>query len=136
MSPGAGSRARQGTNGALTIGKYRRPRPRPTPTPTPTPTPKPKPKPVPPGPSSIVKQWDLVADQTKTYTVTWRASQCPGGNGNAVLQGEEGDSEAQITAQGDADGPSSNTNSYYATTETSDLTGPVTLVITITCRVQ
>ncbi len=134
MSPGAGSRARQGTNVALTIGKYRRPTPKPTP--TPTPTPKPKPKPVPPGPSSIVKQWDLVADQTKTYTVTWRASQCPGGNGNAVLQGEEGDSEAQITAQGDADGPSSNTNSYYATTETSDLTGPVTLVITITCRVQ
>ena len=134
MSPGAGSRARQGTNVALTIGKYRRPTPKPTP--TPTPTPKPKPKPVPPGPSSIVKQWNLVADQTKTYTVTWRASQCPGGNGNAVLQGEEGDSEAQITAQGDADGPSSNTNSYYATTETSDLTGPVTLVITITCRVQ
>ena len=136
MSPGAGSRARQGTNVALTIGKYRRPTPKPTPTPTPTPKPKPKPKPVPPGPSSIVKQWNLVADQTKTYTVTWRASQCPGGNGNAVLQGEEGDSEAQITAQGDADGPSSNTNSYYATTETSDLTGPVTLVITITCRVQ
>ena len=131
MSPGAGSRALQGTNVALTIGKYRRP----TPTPTPTPKP-PKPKPVPPGPSSIVKQWNLVADQTKTYTVTWRASQCPGGNGNAVLQGEEGDSEAQITAQGDADGPSSKTNSYYATTETSDLTGPVTLVITITCRVQ
>ena len=135
MSPGAGSRARQGTNVALTIGKYRRPRPTPTPTPKPKPKP-PKPKPVPPGPSSIVKQWNLVADQTKTYTVTWGAGQCPGGNGNAVLQGEEGDSEAQITAQGDADGPSSNTNSYYATTETSDLTGPVTLVITITCRVQ
>ena len=131
MSPGAGRTVTQGTNVALTIGKYKRP----TPTPTPTPTP-PKPKPVPPGPSSIVKQWNLVADQTKTYTVTWRSSQCPGGKGNAVLQGEEGDSEAQITAQGDADGPTSNTSSYYATTEASDLTGPVTLVITITCRVK
>ena len=131
MSPGAGSRALQGTNVALTIGKFKRPRPTPTPTPTP-----PKPKPVPPGPSSIVKQWNLDEDQTKTYTVTWRASQCRGGNGNAVLQGEEGDSEAQITAQGDADGPTSNTSSYYATTETTDLASPVTLVITITCRVQ
>ena len=91
----------------------------------------PKPKPVPPGPSSIVKQWNLDADQTKTYTVTWGAGQCPGGEGNAVLQGEEGDSEAQITAQGDV-----GSSSYYATTETSDLAGQVTLVITITCRVQ
>ena len=131
MSPGAGSTVTQGTNVALTIGKYKRP----TPTPTPTPTP-PKPKPVPPGPSSIVKQWNLVADQTKTYTVTWGAGQCSGGEGNAVLKGDEGDSGAQITAQGDADGPSSNTSSYYATTETTDLAGPVTLVITITCRVQ
>ncbi len=135
MSPGAGSTVTQGTNVALTIGKYKRPTPKPTPKPKPKPTP-PKPKPVPPGPSSIVKQWTLVADQTKTYTVTWGAGQCPGGNGNAVLQGEEGDSEAQITAQGDAESPSSDTSSYYATTETTDLTGPVTLVITITCRVQ
>lgn len=134
MSPGAGSRALQGSNVALTIGKYRKPTP--TPTPTPTPPKPPKPKPVPPGPSSIVKQWTLVADQTKTYTVTWGSGQCPGGDGNAVLQGDEGESGAEITAQGDADGPSSNTNSYYATTETSDLAGQVTLVITITCRVQ
>ena len=40
-------------------------------------------------------------------------------------------SGAQITAQGDA-----GTSSYYATTTTSDITSPVTLVITITCRVQ
>jgi serine/threonine-protein kinase len=120
MSPGSGSRVLQGTNVALTIGKYNRPTP---------PVP-----PVPPGPSSIVKQWNLVADQTKTYTVTWGSGQCPGGSGNAVLQGDGGGSAmsgAQITAQGDA-----GTSSYYATTETSDITSPVTLVITITCRVQ
>jgi serine/threonine-protein kinase len=120
MSPGSGSRVLQGTNVALTIGKYNRPTP---------PVP-----PVPPGPSSIVKQWNLVADQTKTYTVTWGSGQCPGGNGNAVLQGDGGGSAmsgAQITAQGDA-----GTSSYYATTTTSDITSPVTLVITITCRVQ
>ena len=125
MSPGSGSRVLQGTNVALTIGKYNRPTP---------PVP-----PVPPGPSSIVKQWNLVADQTKTYTVTWGAGQCPGGDGNAVLQGDGGGSAmsgAQITAQGDAQSPSSNTSSYYATTTTSDITSPVTLVITITCRVQ
>ncbi len=120
MSPGAGSTVTQGTNVALTIGKYNKPAP---------PVP-----PVPPGPSSIVKQWNLVADQTKTYTVTWSAGQCAGGKGNAVLKGDGGGSAmsgAQITAQGDA-----GTSSYYATTETSDITSPVTLVITITCRVQ
>ena len=120
MSPSAGKTVNQGTNVALTIGKYNKPVP---------PVP-----PVPPGPSSIVKQWNLQADQTKTYTVTWSAGQCPGGNGNAVLQGDGGGSAmsgAQITAQGDA-----GTSSYYATTTTSDITSPVTLVITITCRVQ
>lgn len=128
MSPGAGSRVLQGTNVALTIGKYKRPKPPVPPVP-----------PVPPGPSSIVKQWNLVADQTKTYTVTWGSGQCPGGDGNAVLQGDGGGSAmsgAEITAQGDAQGPTANTRSYYATTETSDITSPVTLVITITCRVQ
>lgn len=125
MSPSAGKTVNQGTNVALTIGKYNKPVP---------PVP-----PVPPGPSSIVKQWNLVADQTKTYTVTWGAGQCPGGKGNAVLRGNGGGSAmsgAQITAQGAAQSPTSNTSSYYATTTTSDITSPVTLVITITCRVQ
>jgi beta-lactam-binding protein with PASTA domain len=125
MSPGAGTSIDQGTDVALTIGKYNKPVP---------PVP-----PVPPGPSSIVKQWNLVADQTKTYTVTWGSGQCPGGKGNAVLQGDGGGSAmsgAQITAQGAAKGPTPSTSSYYATTETTDITSPVTLVITITCLVQ
>ncbi len=125
MSPGSGSRVLQGSNVVLTIGKYNKPTP---------PVP-----PVPPGPSSIVKQWSLVADQTKTYTVTWGAGHCTGGKGNAVLQGDGGGSAmsgAQITAQGDVQNPKPNTSGYYATTETSDITSPVTLVITITCLVQ
>ena len=120
MSPGSGSKVLQGTNVALTIGKYNKPVP---------PVP-----PAPPGPSSIVKQWNLVADQTKTYTVTWGSGTCPGGKGNAVLQGNGGGSAmsgAQITAQGQP-----TDNAYYATTTTSDITSPVTLVITITCRLQ
>ncbi|MCX6371209.1 MAG: PASTA domain-containing protein [Solirubrobacterales bacterium] len=120
MSPGSGSKVLQGTNVALTIGKYNKPVP---------PVP-----PAPPGPSSIVKQWNLVADQTKTYTVTWGSGTCPGGKGNAVLQGNGGGSAmsgAQITAQGQP-----TDNAYYATTTTSDITSPVTLVITITCLVQ
>ena len=126
MSPGAGSSVDQGTDVALTIGKYNQPTPPVPPVP-------------PPGPSSIVKQWNLVADQTKTYTVTWGAGQCSGGKGNAVLQGDGGGSAmsgAQITAQGAAKGPTRSTRSYYATTTTSDITSPVTLVITITCLVQ
>ena len=121
MSPGSGSRVLQGTNVALTIGKYNRPTPPVPPVP-------------PPGPSSIVKQYNLQADQTKTYTLTWGAGTCSGGKGNAVLQGNGGGSAmsgAQITAQGQP-----TDNAYYATTTTSDLTSPVTLVITITCRVQ
>ena len=121
MSPGSGSRVLQGTNVALTIGKYNRPTPPVPPVP-------------PPGPSSIVKQYNLQADQTKTYTLTWGAGTCSGGKGNAVLQGNGGGSAmsgAQITAQGQP-----TDNAYYATTTTSDLTSPVTLVITITCLVQ
>ena len=121
MSPGSGSKVLQGTNVALTIGKYNQPTPPVPPVP-------------PPGPSSIVKQYNLQADQTKTYTLTWGAGTCSGGKGNAVLQGNGGGSAmsgAQITAQGQP-----TDNAYYATTTTSDLTSPVTLVITITCRVQ
>jgi len=121
MSPGAGSSVDQGTDVALTIGKYNQPTPPVPPVP-------------PPGPSSIVKQYNLQADQTKTYTVTWGAGTCSGGKGNAVLQGNGGGSAmsgAQITAQGQP-----TDNAYYATTTTSDLTSPVTLVITITCLVQ
>ena len=121
MSPGSGSKVLQGTNVALTIGKYNRPTPPVPPVP-------------PPGPSSIVKQYNLQADQTKTYTLTWGAGTCSGGKGNAVLQGNGGGSAmsgAQITAQGQP-----TDNAYYATTTTSDLTSPVTLVITITCLVQ
>uniref|UniRef100_A0A6J5ZAD4 Unannotated protein n=1 Tax=freshwater metagenome TaxID=449393 RepID=A0A6J5ZAD4_9ZZZZ len=119
-SPGAGSKVNEGTNVALTIGRYKRPTP---------PVP-----PVPPGPSSIVKQFNLKADQTKTYTVVWSSGQCPGGTGNAVLSGDGGGSAmsgAQITDQGPA-----GKRSYYATTQTSDITSPVTLKITITCLVQ
>ena len=121
MSPGSGSKVLQGTNVALTIGKYNQPTPPVPPVP-------------PPGPSSIVKQYNLQADQTKTYTLTWGAGTCSGGKGNAVLQGNGGGSAmsgAQITAQGQP-----TDNAYYATTTTSDLTSPVTLVITITCLVQ
>ena len=121
MSPGSGSRVLQGTNVALTIGRYNQPTPPVPPVP-------------PPGPSSIVKQYNLQADQTKTYTLTWGAGTCSGGKGNAVLQGNGGGSAmsgAQITAQGQP-----TDNAYYATTTTSDLTSPVTLVITITCLVQ
>ena len=121
MSPGSGSKVLQGTNVALTIGKYNQPTPPVPPVP-------------PPGPSSIVKQYNLQADQTKTYTLTWGAGTCSGGKGNAVLQGDGGGSAmsgAQITAQGQP-----TDNAYYATTTTSDLTSPVTLVITITCLVQ
>ncbi len=121
MSPGAGSTVVQGSNVALTIGKYNKPTPPVPPVP-------------PPGPSSIVKQFSLQADQTKTYTVTWGAGTCSGGKGNAVLQGDGGGSAmsgAQITAQGQP-----TDNAYYATTTTTDITSPVTLVITITCRVQ
>ena len=124
MSPGSGSKVLQGTNVALTIGKYNQPTP---PVPPVPPVP-------PPGPSSIVKQYNLQADQTKTYTLTWGAGTCSGGKGNAVLQGDGGGSAmsgAQITAQGQP-----TDNAYYATTTTSDLTSPVTLVITITCLVQ
>ena len=121
MSPGSGSKVLQGTNVALTIGKYNQPTPPVPPVP-------------PPGPSSIVKQYNLQADQTKTYTLTWGAGTCSGGKGNAVLQGNGGGSAmsgAQITAQGQP-----TDNAYYATTTTSALTSPVTLVITITCLVQ
>ena len=121
MSPGSGSKVLQGTNVALTIGKYNQPTPPVPPVP-------------PPGPSSIVKQYNLQADQTKTYTLTWGAGTCSGGKGNAVLQGNGGGSAmsgAQITAQGQP-----TDNAYYATTTTSDITSPVTLVITITCLVQ
>ena len=124
MSPGSGSKVLQGTNVALTIGKYNQPTP---PVPPVPPVP-------PPGPSSIVKQYNLQADQTKTYTLTWGAGTCSGGKGNAVLQGNGGGSAmsgAQITAQGQP-----TDNAYYATTTTSDLTSPVTLVITITSLVQ
>ena len=115
MSPGAGSTVVQGSNVVLTIGKYTQPTP-------------------PPPPTSIVKQYNLQADQTKTYTLTWGVGTCSGGKGNAVLQGNGGGSAmsgAQITAQGQP-----TDNAYYATTTTSDLTSPVTLVITITCLVQ
>ena len=117
MSPGSGSKVLQGTGVALTIGKYNQPTP--------------PPPPPPPGPSSIVKQYNLQADQTKTYTLTWGAGTCSGGKGNAFIQPDQGDSGAQITAEGQP-----TDNAYYATTTTSDLTSPVTLVITITCLVQ
>ncbi len=119
-SPGSGTTVVEGTNVVLTIGKYNRPVP---------PVP-----PVPPGPSSIVKQFNLASDSNRTYTVNWASGSCTGGQGNAVLKGDGGGSAmsgAQITAQGAA-----GSRSYYATIQTSDITSPVTLVITITCAVQ
>ncbi len=118
MSPGAGSTVAQGTNVVLTIGKYNNPTP-----------------PVPPAPAgSIVKKYPLQANQTKTYTATWSASKCVAGKGKATLSGNGGGSAmsgAQITAQGQP-----TDTAYYATTTTSDITSPVTLVITITCSVN
>ncbi len=120
-NPRAGSTVVEGTNVALTIGKYNRPVPPVPPVP-------------PPGPSSIVKQFNLASNSNRTYTIHWASGSCAGGQGNAVLKGNGGGSAmsgAQITAQGAA-----GSRSYYATIQTSDLTSPVTLVITITCAVQ
>lgn len=135
QSPGAGSKATEGTNVTLTVGRYKAPKP--------TPTPKPKPpKPTPPGPANIVKQFTLDAGTTQTFTATWSSGQCPAGNGNAFLAAPPQDggtpvqadiTGAQITDQGNA-----GKRSYYATVETtSDYEpGSGVLVINISCLVQ
>ena len=135
QSPGAGTKAKEGSNVQLTIGRYKAPKP--------TPTPKPKPpKPTPPGPANIVKQFSLDAGTTQTFTATWSAGQCPAGNGTAFLAAPPQDggtppqadiTGAQITDQGNA-----GKHSYYATVETTSdyQSGSGVLIINISCLVQ
>lgn len=131
QSPGGGSKANEGTNVTVTIGRYRAPKP-----PTP-PTP-----PTPPGPANIVKQFSLDPDTSQTFTATWSSGQCPAGNAKAYLSAPSQDGGtppqadidgAQITDQGSA-----GSRSYYATVQTTSdyQSGSGVLVIDIECLVK
>ena len=143
QSPGGGSKATEGTNVTVTIGRYRAPTPPTPPTPPKPPKPpKPPVPPTPPGPANIVKQFQLDADTTQTFTATWSSGKCPAGNGSAYLSAPSQDggapaqtdiTGAQITDQGNA-----GKTSYYATVETTSdyQTGSGILVIDIECLVK
>ncbi len=138
--PSGGSKATEGTNVTVTIGRYRAPTP-PTP-PTPPKPPNPPKPPSPPGPANIVKQFTLDSGTSQTFTATWSSGQCPAGNGNAFLsapsQGGGTPSQADIPGAQITDQGKAGKNSYYATVETTSdyQSGSGVLIIDISCLVQ
>jgi serine/threonine-protein kinase len=134
QSPGGGSKATEGTNVTVTIGRYRSPKPKPPTPPTP-PTP-------PPGPANIVKQFQLDPNTSQTFTATWSSGKCPAGNGNAYLSEPSSDggtpAQADITGAQITDQGSAGKTSYYATVETTSdyQSGSGILIIDIECLVK